>query len=115
MVVNPKSASAALTEQILDMLIAEWPAQTRESRIESLNACSGAADSLPATLILVQQSSPDSKDNSPTVLAHSQLQVAADHTDGSAAIVYSVVVHKQHRRKGLGRVLMDFTERVARE
>jgi ribosomal protein S18 acetylase RimI-like enzyme len=47
-------------------------------------------------------------------VAHAQLQVAADHADGEACIVYSVVVHRRCRRLGMGGIVMDALDRIAR-
>ena len=133
-VLNPATADQLVIDQVLELLKREWPSQTHESRLEGLKACSGRIE-LPATILLTLPAANNAADTAtdtradassntpadskhpapPVVVAHSQLQIATDHTDGQAAIVYSVVVHHAYRRKGFGRVLMEFTEQVARD
>ncbi|XP_023714675.1 N-alpha-acetyltransferase 80 isoform X2 [Cryptotermes secundus] len=88
-----------LLEQCCDILNMEWP-RSKTVRLRSLMM---SCDSLPTCLVLVQSSE---------VLGHSKLSPIPGLPLG--CVIHSVVVHPEHRGKGLGKFLMAKTEECAK-
>ncbi|XP_023714678.1 N-alpha-acetyltransferase 80 isoform X5 [Cryptotermes secundus] len=90
-----------LLEQCCDILNMEWP-RSKTVRLRSLMM---SCDSLPTCLVLVQSSE---------VLGHSKLSPIPGLPLGCVIHSGSIVVHPEHRGKGLGKFLMAKTEECAK-
>ena len=88
--------------QCLSILQDEWPSPSDISRRRTLLASS---DSLPCSFALCTPNQ--------TVVAHCILRRAAEVADGRAVVLYSVVVTKSLRRRGIGRLLIKVVEAAA--
>ena len=97
-------ATVALLEE-------QWPHEKviRAKRLQSMTEFS--CDKLPCHFVLLR--SDPSVEQEKTVIGHSLLQQADGRSDGKSAIMYSVVIRKDLRGKGYGRVIMRETERYA--
>lgn len=97
-------AAVALLEE-------QWPHEKviRANRLRSMTELS--CDSLPCHFVLLR-ADPAAKGER-TVIGHSLLQQADGRSDGKSAIMYSVVIRRDLRGKGYGRVIMKETETYA--
>lgn len=91
-----------LMEQCCKLINSEWP-RSEVARMRSLEA---SCDNLPTSLVLTQ-------DYNQTVLAHLKLSVIP--TRMYSCFVESVVVNKDHRGRGLGKLIMKYAEDYCRD
>lgn len=89
--------------QCCQLINAEWP-RSHVARMRSLEASS---DRLPTSLVLTS----DDAHNDPVVLAHLKLSAIPSRLD--SCFVESVVVDRQFRGRGLGKLLMRYAEEYA--
>lgn len=96
-------AAVALLEE-------QWPHEKviRAMRLRSMTERS--CDSLPCHFVLLYA---EGAEGERTVIGHSLLQQADGRSDGKSAVMYSVVIRKDLRGKGYGRVIMRETENFA--
>ena len=97
-------AAVALLEE-------QWPHEKaiRAKRLRSMTEWS--CDSLPCHFVLLRADS--AAEGGRTVIGHALLQQADGRSDGKSAIMYSVVIRRDLRGKGFGRVIMRETESYA--
>ena len=103
-----------LVQEALEILEEEWPHEKslREQRKRTMTE--DGKDSLPCHLVLATSTTKRCNGISPvSVVGHAKLQKGDGRGDGSCAVIYSVVVKKQCRGQGFGRILMEKCEDYA--
>lgn len=93
-----------MMDQCIKLINSEWP-RSYSARMWSLKA---SKDTLPISLVLVDNDKTTKQDSRAEVLAHAKLSIIP--SDAEAVFVESVVVDSRHRGQGLGRLLMSSVE-----
>lgn len=96
--------------QAADLLYDQWPHQSKESRIQSMLGTTQSDYLLPRTFLLL-----DAQESNIKCIGHARVAPASDQMEGKAAILYSLLISPQHRRKGLGKMMMKKVEDYAVE
>ncbi|XP_021947363.1 N-alpha-acetyltransferase 80 isoform X2 [Folsomia candida] len=92
-----------LIDECIDLLNTQWP-RSKTARLVSIQQ--GSSEGFPTTLLLINT---HSNDDPKRVVAHCKVSpVSVYHP--SACFVESVVVAKELRGKGIGRIIMDKME-----
>ncbi|XP_014664774.1 PREDICTED: N-acetyltransferase 6-like [Priapulus caudatus] len=96
----PLHRNVELKEKCADLLNSEWP-RSKTARIRSLSKAS-VAGKLPCSLVLVENDQ---------AIGHSR--ICTTQGKETACYIESVVISKERRGEGLGRLLMEHTEQYA--